>query len=42
MAALPPPFRWRPKRTALLTSVVRHLEEPAVGDVLDVFALLMQ
>ncbi|MCQ4083913.1 Tn3 family transposase [Streptomyces sp. RB6PN25] len=31
-----------PKRTALLTSVVRHLEASAIDDALDVFALLMQ
>jgi TnpA family transposase len=31
-----------PKRTALLTAVVRHLEASAIDDALDVFALLMQ
>jgi TnpA family transposase len=31
-----------PKRTALLTSVVRHLEASAIDDALDLFALLMQ
>ncbi|MFB6946561.1 Tn3 family transposase [Streptomyces sp. NPDC056237] len=31
-----------PRRTALLTSVVRHLEASAIDDALDVFALLMQ
>ncbi|MGW1641561.1 Tn3 family transposase [Streptomyces lavendulae] len=31
-----------PRRTALLTSVVRHLEAWAIEDALDVFALLMQ
>ena len=31
-----------PKRTALLTSLVRHLEASAIDDALDVFALLMQ
>ena len=30
------------KRTALLTSVVRHLEASAVDDALDLFALLMR
>ncbi|MFJ6895119.1 hypothetical protein [Streptomyces hokutonensis] len=31
-----------PKRTALLTSVVRHLEAAAIDDALDLFMLLMQ
>jgi TnpA family transposase len=31
-----------PRRTALLTSVVRHLEASAIDDALDLFALLMQ
>ncbi|WTN08598.1 hypothetical protein OHA83_00980 [Streptomyces canus] len=31
-----------PKRTALLTSVVRHLEASAIDDALDLFSLLMQ
>ena len=31
-----------PKRTALLTSVVRHLEASAIDDALDLFTLLMQ
>ncbi|WP_261574656.1 Tn3 family transposase [Frankia gtarii] len=31
-----------PRRTALLTAVMRHLEASAIDDALDVFALLMQ
>ncbi|MGB8940688.1 MAG: Tn3 family transposase [Streptomyces sp.] len=31
-----------PKRTALLTSVVRHLEASAIDDALDLFSVLMQ
>lgn len=31
-----------PRRTALLASVVRHLEASAIDDALDVFVLLMQ
>lgn len=31
-----------PKRTAMLTAVVRHLEAVAIDDALDLFALLMQ
>lgn len=31
-----------PKRTAMLTAVVRHLEAAAIDDALDLFALLMQ
>lgn len=31
-----------PKRTALLTSVVRHLEASAIDDALDLFSALMQ
>lgn len=31
-----------PKRTALLTSVVRHLEAAAIDDALELFTLLMQ
>jgi hypothetical protein len=31
-----------PKRTALLTSVVRHLEACAIDDALDLFSVLMQ